>query len=108
MFQWYYLFIDNDEQIYHYADDNILVCSGYRRLLHNANNVTSWFEANHIKLKPDKFQYMVVGKCDYVDNLSIRENVIICVNNVKIWGLHLDSKLNFNEHLSKHWSKAPK
>jgi len=34
--------------------------------------------------------------------------VIIHENNVKILGLHLDSKLNFNEHISKLCIKACK
>ena len=57
--------------IFNYADDNTLVCTGYcydsvkETLLRNVNNVTSWFEANRMKVNPNKFQYIVFGKCDH-------------------------------------------
>ena len=41
--------IDNDVQIYKYADDNTLVCTGYsyvsvkEKLLHNVNDTISLF-----------------------------------------------------------------
>ena len=54
-----YYFTDDDVTIY----NNTLMCIGYsydsvkRRLLRNANNVTSWLEANHIKVNTDKCYY---------------------------------------------------
>ena len=107
------LLIDNDVDIYNYADDNTLLCSGYdyetvNKLLHNVNKVTSWFEDNHMQINPDKFQYIVFGKHVNVSNLIIGNNVIIPETNVKILGLHLDNKLNFHEHVSKLCNKAGK
>ena len=77
------LLIDNDVNIYNYADDNTLLCSGYDyetlkdKLLHNVNKVTSWFEDNHMQINPDKFKYTVFGKHVNVSNLIIGNNVII-------------------------------
>jgi len=42
---------------------------------------------------------MVFSKCDRVDNFIIGEKVP--ENNVKILGLFLDIKLNFNKYVSK-------
>ncbi len=47
--------IDNAVDIYNYADDNSLVCSGYdyddvkSKLSHNVQKVTSWLVNNHMK-----------------------------------------------------------
>ena len=62
--------LDNDVDIYNYADDNSLVCSGYdyddvkSKLLSNVNKVIKWFESNHMKVNEDKFQCIVFGKKD--------------------------------------------
>ena len=53
--------LDDDINIYNYADDNSLLCSGSdyenvkSKLLHNVNKVVAWFQGNHMKVNPDKF-----------------------------------------------------
>ena len=108
------LLINDDVQIYNYADDNTLVCSGYNyddvkdKLLHNVINVISWFEDNHMKINPDKFQYIVFGKYENVDNFVIGNNIITPQNCVKVLGLQLDNKLRFDDHVSQLCNKAGK
>ena len=70
-------------------DDNTLTCTGYsydsvkEKLLHNVNNVTSWFEVNNIKVKPDKLN---------VDHFIIGDKVIMLPEiSVKILRLPLDN-----------------
>jgi len=56
------LLIDDDEQVCNYADDNILLCTGYsydfviEQLLRSVNIDTSWFEINHVDVNSDKFK----------------------------------------------------
>jgi len=52
-----------------------VMCTGYCydsvkvKLFHNVNNVISWFEANNMKVNPNKCQHIVFGKYDYVGNV---------------------------------------
>ena len=47
--------LDDDINIYNYADDNSLLCSGSdyenvkSKLLHNVYKVVAWFQGNHMK-----------------------------------------------------------
>ena len=58
-----------------------------------------------MKVNPDKFKYIVFGKHDNVDCVSIKSIRIAPETTVKILGLHLDNILTFNKHIS---SIAPK
>ena len=101
--------LDNDVDIYNiynYADDNSLVCSGYdyddvkSKLLSNVNKVIKWFESNHMKVNEDKFQCIVFGKKDNLGNFRIGDHDIVPEDYVKLLGLHVDRKLNFNTRIS--------
>ena len=59
-----------------------------------------------MKVNTDKFEYMVFGKHEGTYNIKIRDHVIESVDNVKILGLHIDSKLNFDTHISKVCKKT--
>jgi len=48
--------------------------SAKEKLLHNVNNVISWFEANHMKANTDQFQYIIFSKYDHAENFIIGEN----------------------------------
>ena len=98
--------IDNDVDICNYADDNSLVCSGYdyddvnSTLLYNVNKIIKWFESNHMKVNKDTFQCIVFGKKDLC-NFRIGDHDIVPAEYVKLLGLNVDRKLNFNTHVSK-------
>ena len=104
--------LDNDVDIYNYADDNSLVCSGYdyddvkSKLLSNVNKVIKWFESNHMKVNEDKFQCIVFGKKDNLGTFRIGDHDIVPEEYVKLLGLHVDRKLNFNTHISNISQKA--
>ena len=104
--------LDDDVDIYNYADDNTFVCSGYdydsvkHTLLQNVNNVISWFKNNNLKVNPDKFQCIVFGRKDNLGSFKIDIHDIIPDDVVKILGLHLDNNLNFDVHISKLCKKA--
>ena len=81
--------LDDDIDIYNYADDNSLLCAGSdyenvkhkllhnvyenvkHKLLHNVNKVVEWFQGNHMKVNPDKFQCIVFGKQDNLGQFNI-------------------------------------
>ena len=99
--------LDDDIDIYNYADVNSLLCfsgSDYvsvkHKLLHNVNKVVEWFQGNHMKVNPDKFQRIVFVKHDNLCHFNICDNHILPEDNVKIFGLHVDNKLNFNTQIT--------
>ena len=98
--------IDEDVDIYNYADDNSLVCSGYdyetvkSKLMHNVDKITNWFIINHMKVNQDKFQCIVFGKTNDLGTFRVGNNCVAPEENVKILGLHVDAKLNFKTHIS--------
>ena len=99
--------LDDDVDIYNYADDNTFVCSRYdfysvkHALQQNVNNVISWFKNNNMTVNPDKFQCIVFGRKDNLGSFKIDVHYIIPDDVVKILGLHLDTNLNVDVHISK-------
>jgi hypothetical protein len=99
--------------VYNYADDTtISYCAeSSNDLVANlescANIVTDWFEANGMKANPEKYQAIVFGsKVDAPVNFTIKGTAIECVNSVKLLGIKIDSKLNFDEHVKSICTKA--
>ena len=54
------------------------------KLLHNMNKVVAWFQGNHMKVNPDKFQCIVFGKQDNLGSFKIGDHNILPEDNVKI------------------------
>ena len=106
------LLLDDDVEAYNYADDNSLACSGYKfdqiqqNLSRNVQKIMSWFDKNHMKVNPDKFNYIVFGKHDHIGDFIIGNHIIKPVKSVKLLGLNLDNKLNFESHISNLCQKA--
>ena len=98
--------LDDDIDIYNYADDNSMLCAGSdyenvkHKLLHNVNKVVEWFQGNHMKVNPDKFQCIVFGKQDNLGKFNIGDNNILPEDNVKTLGLNVDNKLNVNTQIT--------
>ena len=90
--------LEDNVDIYNYADDNTFVCSGYDyesvkdKVVRNVRNVITWFESNNMMVNPDKFQCIVFGKNENFDSFKIGKHDIVPQNNVKILGLNLDSE----------------
>jgi hypothetical protein len=64
----------------------------------------NWFSINKMKVNPEKFQAIAVGKKPHDKNLKFNlEGIEIeCETEIKLLGVTiLDFKLNFNEHISK-------
>ena len=62
-----------------------------------------WFESNMMVAIPSKFQVMFMGLGnDYklcMESLHLDEMVITTIDKVKLLGVIIDSKLNFDEHV---------
>ena len=59
-----------------------------------------------MKVNEDKLQYIVVGKKNNLGNFRIGDHDIVPEDYVKLLGLHVDRKLNFNIHISNISQKA--
>ena len=68
------------------------------------NNIAIyWFTKNEMIINPDKFQTIIIDKKkSNLTNipLTIDNQTIKSVPSVKLLGIHLDDKLNFNLHIS--------
>ena len=52
-----------------------------------------------MKVNQDKFNYIIFGKGNCIDDIVICDKVINSEDNVKILGLHLDRKFIFTSHV---------
>ena len=76
-----------------------------QRLWRHASILTKWFKEKKIQMNPEKCHLLV---CNHTKDVSIiLENEIIdSSDSVKLLGITIDNKLNFNEHVSKLCKKA--
>ena len=98
--------VSGNIEIYNYADDNTVICSGYEyedvkaELMLNVDKIIEWFQDNNVKVNPDKLQCIVFGKVVNPDTFIINGNVVRPEERVKLLGVHIDNKLNFDHHVS--------
>ena len=64
-----------------------------------------WFRDNFLKLNADKCHLLISNKSKEIE-INVEEETIECENFVKLLGVTLDNKLNFNEHVSNICKKA--
>ena len=101
--------------IYNYADNN---CISYSHnnvdciksvLSDEIDSLMTWFKLNSLEANPNKFQSMLVSPNAPKDNdlqIEVNDNVITATSTMKILGIHIDSKLNFNRHFAFLCTKA--
>ena len=58
-----------------------------------------WFHKNHMVRNPGKCCYIVIGD-DPSDKIILNNNEIASSNEEKLLGILLDSKLNFDSHIT--------
>ena len=96
------------------ADDNTVSAAEHdlsklvSNLVEDSLRLIKWFAENHMKANPDKFQALAVGKHTMDENITfnLENNVINCEEHVKLLGVTIDFKLNFNLHISNVCKKA--
>ncbi len=66
-----------------------------------------WFEENHMKANPDKFQCILHSKTpDLEFCISLGDTVIETSDTVDLLGIVIDDKLTFHQHVKKMTSNA--
>ena len=94
--------------MHNYADDNTLKATANdvnevkKIIVKESIKPITWLEMNLMGANPDKFKFMLLGKSVIPEKESLKFlNVEIqCETNVKLLGVTLDYKFNFNEHIN--------
>ena len=104
-----FLFVDKSK-IANYADDNTpyAIESSIEKLIETLEKDTAillkWFEINEMKSNNDKSHLLIVN--NFGNKINVANNVITGENSVKLLGVTIDNKLNFDEHVDKLCKKA--
>ena len=105
-----FYFIDEND-LTNYADDNTPYETGkclecvLTNLQNDALILLKWFEDNYLKMNPDKCHLLVPKHSDTV-YINLNEETIKGESSVKLLGLTIDNKLEFNAHVSNLCKKA--
>jgi len=104
-----------NSELHNFADDNTISCSSdtFKDLINNleieSNKATEWFKVNNMIVNPEKFQSIIIDRKGQTNNptkLVIDGKEIYSENSVTLLGIEIDSKLNFNKHISKLCNKC--
>ena len=104
-------FFLNNSNIANYADDttpysiDTTLDALLDSLQSDINTLTKWFHDNYLKLNADKCHLLVANHNKDV-RINVQNEVIECENSVKLLGVTIDNKLNFNGHISNLCKKA--
>ena len=107
-----FCWIFNLAKLGNYADDNTLIVT--REHLHEVKEVLEseagvaiqWFDENHMKANPSKFQFIPFSKKESINSIKLGECEIQPSNAVELLGITVDRKLNFSQHVEKIVKKA--
>ena len=109
-----FLFI-KQATLYNYADDNTLACFSktlpdlVRALEAEAGVALDWLKENYMIANPSKFHALLIKKDQTTtsgERISIQGKTIKSEDSVKLLGIQLDYKLNFDPHISALCKKA--
>ena len=104
-------FFVNENNLTNYADDNTpyAVDSNIDALIdsivHDTSTLIKWFNDNYFKMNIDKCHLLVTNHEEDVSAL-IEGVKIECKKSVKLLGIYIDNKLDFDEHISKICKKV--
>ena len=103
-------FFVEDTKIANWADDNIpyAIEDSTEKLLEilekDTNILIKWFEINEMKSNRDKSHLLIVNGQE--ENITLGNKEIVAEKSVKLLGIIIDNKLNFNEHVTRLCKKA--
>ena len=109
-----FLFIKKAE-LHNFADDNTISSTSNNlnelisTLEFESNIATQWFRDNSMIVNPEKFQAIIIDRKNQKNNpqiLTIDGKEINSTSLVSLLGLEIDSKLNFDSHISKLCKKS--
>ena len=101
----------NESNLTNYADDNTPynIDSNIEELINSITNDTSllikWFKDNYFKMNADKCHLLITNHDEEV-LVNIEGESIKGSKSVKLLGINIDNKLDFNEHVSSICKKA--
>ena len=108
-----FIYIVEHSEVCNFADDNtIFSCddtleSEASNLEEDMSQAISWFKINQMVANPSKFEVMLLGlKTDDDIVLDIGKVSIDNVSSVKLFGITIDSKLKFEQHVAQLCQKA--
>ena len=96
-----------DSTLYNYADDNTISTIGktsaevIRRLTDDCERATRWFDDNMMEANPCKFQAIFPTRTNDT-KIDIAATAVTAEEHVKLLGVTIDSKLNFNHHIRSY------
>ena len=105
----------NNADIHNFADDNTIssIAGNLDSLISNlesaSDDAINWFRNNAMIVNPQKFQSIIIDHCKTSYNpkeLKIESKTIESQTSVKLLGIEIDSKLNFDSHISTICKKA--
>ena len=94
-----------------YADDNTpyIIEKSIERVINNlqddSNTLVKWFDDNYFRMNTDKC-HLLVANMDKNVFANINGDIIYGNKSVKLLGVKIDNKLDFNEHVSNICKKA--
>ena len=71
----------------------------------DTSTLIKWFRDNYFQLNADKC-HLLISKHSNDIFINVEEEVIECSSSVKLLGVTIDNKLNFDEHVTKLCKKA--
>jgi len=104
-----------NSELHNFADDNTISCASndlkdlILKLQTEGNIATKWFRDNSMIVNPEKFQAIIIDRKNQNNNpqkLTIDNKTIDSSSNVSLLGLEIDSKLNFDSHITKLCRKS--
>ena len=104
-------FFVNKCNITNYADDNTpyAIDTNLENIINTLTDNTSvlieWFNNNYFKMNTDKCHLLITNHDENV-SINIANEIIKGSNSVKLLGVQIDNKLNFNEHVTKICKKV--
>ena len=101
-------------KLFNYADDNTVshTDTDLKRLIdelvEDSTRLIQWFADNQMKANPGKIQAIAVGKHTHSEIIcfNLGDNIVKCEASVKLLGVTIDFKLDFDEHISNVCKKA--
>ena len=101
-------------QIYNYADDNTIGFSHSdinvlkEHLTQSTKTAIRWFESNHMRANPSKFQAIIMkaGHCNEPVIINVHGQDLAPSECVKLLGVFIDNKLTFHKHISTICTRA--
>ena len=105
----------NNSKLHNFADDNTIKSSAgtlsqlMNDLQSEANKATDWLKMNNMIVNPEKFQAILIDKKGQNNNptgINIDGEKIDSESSALSLGSEIDSKLNFDERISKLCNKC--